>query len=89
MHQLLKLLEGRIMEEVDDAKWYLAAASKWGEVPQVATHFNAIAEDEVKHAKMLCEILEALKKANDISIGDKAVIEFLQEINADQIQAIR
>ena len=89
MHQLLKLLEGRIMEEVEDAKWYLAAASKWEDAPQVASHFKAIAEDEVKHAKMLCEILEALKKADDISIGDKAVIEFLQDINADQIKDIR
>ena len=89
MHQLLKILEGRIMEEVEDAKWYLEASSKWAQIPQVSSQFKAIAEEETKHARMLCDILEALKKADDISISDKAIIEFLQEINADQIQSIR
>ena len=77
------------MEEVEDAKWYLEASSKWAQIPQVSSQFKAIAEEETKHARMLCDIIEALKKADDISIPDKAIIEVLQEINADQIQSIR
>jgi len=89
MHDLLRLLEGRIMEELQDAQWYLEQSSKWETIPQIATNFKTIADEEIKHARMLCDILESLKKAGDISIGDKAIIEFLQEMNAERFMSVR
>lgn len=84
----IKDMESQIMEEVTGAQEYMSCSDHWKDNPTVSTNYLAMAKQELDHAKKLTDMLPMIKGAEEFSEDQKVIVNFLSEMNNDQIRRI-
>lgn len=81
----IKKIEGQIMEEINGSKEYLICSEKWSdEMPSVSKMYAEMSQTEMEHAKKLNNLLKSMI-SDKSTLEEKAVINFLLEVNNEQI----
>ena len=84
----IKDMESQIMEEVTGAQEYMKCADHWKENATVATNYLNMGKQELEHAKKLTDMLPMIKGPNEFTEDQKVIINFLSDMNNDQIRRI-
>ena len=84
----VKDMESQIMEEVTGAQEYMSCADHWKDNPTVSANYSAMAKQELDHAKKLTDMLPMIKGNEEFSEDQKVIINFLSDMNNDQIRRI-
>ena len=88
MLERIKKLEYQIMDEVSGAEDYMICSEKWKNLDlEVSKKYKEMASQEIKHAEELHKMLLDLKKS-DISKEDHYLIDFLADVNVEQIKRV-
>ena len=86
-HDKIRAIEGQIMEETEGVKNYIKCYNEWKDSnKEVAKTYYDIATQELEHARKLATILVSFTTDKDITPGQKYLIEFLRDLNNEQLQ---
>ena len=85
----VKAIESQVMEEVTGAQEYMNCADSWkNQNSTIAAYYNDMAKQELDHARRLQDMLPLIKGTGDFTEDQKTIINFLVEMNADQIRRV-